>query len=1447
LILKSLRSKNIRQGYLEIFNHLGRNGTGKKFYYGKNASMSATRHIVLLNQSLKNHILGLNAKEKERLHEKFEFLENGIWDAGIRVKKLRGFSQKVIFEARLSKGDRLLFTLGKQGPHTAVYAWGLVKHDDITKTAQYIFPENAPFLHFEPETVEDRPEMLLDDIPADYFSQEAIEEKSPEDFQPQKWFILDEKEWKRVLSEGSDALDLYLLLTPEQVKILETDPPVLISGTAGSGKTTLSVYYLLKPKFRSQKTLFLTHNPLLNDFSKKIYFGLIAKTEPGPSVPVPDFLVFRDLLLKLVGQSRSFDGNKEVGLKEFTRIFRNHRFQQKYDAELVWEEIRSIIKGAKPWIRTDRFKRLLQVCIQDQLPAHHLKELKEYLLGLNPFHFLDKIEKTLAAKTSYRRLNDFIQNMTPGNGSLPDAHKAVLHEIHRVVERHENSFCAPLLSYQEYLNLGRKRAPHFLYERKEIYDIAEYYQGKLLEHGGWDEIDLCRQALRNLDKNHAIESRYDLIVCDEVQDFADIQIALIFNLVRSPQAVVMAGDPKQIINPSGFRWEEVKQQFYDRGLETPEVAYLRLNFRCVGSIVKLANALLDLKQRLIGLVGSEFREEWKFDGKPPFLLEDIPESEVMEHLRKQGADQIILVRDATEQKKLKAALGTELVFTIHEAKGLEFDTVFLWKFSSDKKSADTWRTIRSADSIERGDHPHIRHEINLLYVAITRARHTLIIFDPASDIWRLPTLASRLCRTTEKDALDEIWQRISTPEEWSKKGDYFFERSYYSAAAECYRNADNRERRETAEAFVLEDKRQFEAAARLFEKHGLARKAAECYEQAGRFGEALALWKSLKDAERAALCTIRMYDQNGDYNKAAEEWFKRDDFPKALDCWTKAGNHGKIGGYYSSIKEHKKAAEAFEKTGDYPSAAACYQKAKKLDKAADLYFRAGFWSEALPLYKKLKHLDKLKDCYIQGKDYYNAALMCEKASETDQAIALFRDFQKQNPDHHARLATEAEIFLKKRQKYKAAVRYSALGMFDRSALLHFEQDRIDTALAEFQELGDFEKTAECHFKRNDFYRAALVYESVSTDNKWKNATDMFRLHIDNLGKDREKRIDQLYREANDCFDKGLYEQALARYKGLYAHEKIFDTYLRLDRDEEAFDFFLKHNRPKDAHRYLEEKNNMDLSISYLSSLIVKPAGYERWHGNRDEDLDFIARLLLVLLKKRETQELLDLIDRFLSLYYFDLIDKDSVPDYVFDLVLTSKNANTILEIFKFSSFDKRSRARLKSFPIALKQRAEESNDPVLLACRLFREDRDRFENLIKDLVPTLSNYRLFVESRHFHKAVDFLVGKHRIEEAAGACRYHGRFDLAARIFENNGNWARAARDYRDGKLYDEALRCYRNVSDEPGAARIHERKMEFDQALSIWKKLGRTKEIQRVLKNQGKLKVKADNNQRRLF
>ena len=84
---------------------------------------------ILINDVVKKYFLKQPRKLRSKIRDKFEFLENGIWDSGLKVKKLAGVSSKVIFEARLDRGNRILFSLGKDNSDGAeelnVYVWGV--------------------------------------------------------------------------------------------------------------------------------------------------------------------------------------------------------------------------------------------------------------------------------------------------------------------------------------------------------------------------------------------------------------------------------------------------------------------------------------------------------------------------------------------------------------------------------------------------------------------------------------------------------------------------------------------------------------------------------------------------------------------------------------------------------------------------------------------------------------------------------------------------------------------------------------------------------------------------------------------------------------------------------------------------------------------------------------------------------------------------------------------------------------------------------------------------------------------------------------------------------------------------------------------------------------------------------------------------------------------------
>ena len=58
--------------------------------------MPDRRYLLLINDALKTHLARLPVARRRQLREKLEFLENGLWDAGVRVKKLRG-TPRVVF------------------------------------------------------------------------------------------------------------------------------------------------------------------------------------------------------------------------------------------------------------------------------------------------------------------------------------------------------------------------------------------------------------------------------------------------------------------------------------------------------------------------------------------------------------------------------------------------------------------------------------------------------------------------------------------------------------------------------------------------------------------------------------------------------------------------------------------------------------------------------------------------------------------------------------------------------------------------------------------------------------------------------------------------------------------------------------------------------------------------------------------------------------------------------------------------------------------------------------------------------------------------------------------------------------------------------------------------------------------------------------------------------
>ena len=1454
-------------------------------------------YALLLHDAVRAHVVSLDARAKQRLREKLEFLQEGLWDAGVRVKKLRG-SARTVFEARLSRGDRILFTLGEPPDEngagaTRIYVWGVVKHDDVSAAERRIVPANAPFLDFQPAAVEELPELVADDLSDDYFSP-ALDQpvavrsaEAPTDAGPQRWLVVDDEEWRRLqTTHQSDHVELYLFLTREQAHLLHSEPPLLLSGTAGSGKTTIAVYFLLRHRVRqlaaapdlttappaggrerpetaayadalgashpsaaaarpagSERALFLTCSAHLKRFSERIYRGLVKATALETAPQAVRFATFGELLGEIVARAgRPAWQAPPAGLAEFHAIFRNHPGAARYDTELVWEEIRAIIKGAKPPVSRRRFGELAARFAAAQAALRERAELAEYIVRLDNLELGAKLDGMRVRKSSFASLREFAASLRDGDVARRGEQLFLLDAARRLLEKQSGRFDQPLLTLREYEGLGHKRAPNFPFDRRDIHRIAEYYQERLEAAAGYDEIDLTRAALQYLEQ-HGDEFRYDLVVCDEVQDFTDMQLALLFRLAGDPRRTVLTGDPKQIINPSGFRWEEVRARYYERGLPVPEVINLSINFRSVGNIVSLANSLLLLKRALIGLASGEITERWTFRGRPPLLVEGLAERELLGTIPQGGAGQVVLVRTERERDRLRGALQTELVFTINESKGLEFDAVLLWRFSATEGSPAIWRRI-AADRVRgAADTPHIRHELNLLYVAVTRARNTLVIWDgeQVSPIWTIDTLAEQVYRSADGAAFGTLWQRVSTPAEWEAQGDYFADREHFAAAEECYRHAQAVAKEELARAHRLERDGDHRTAAGLFARHGRVAQAAENLERAGAFRAAARTWRRAGGEMRAVACEARHYEASGNYAAAAVRWQQLGVEDGTLRNWERGREFHKLAQFYLDRKDSGEAARYLKLAGDHATAAVQFRRAGLLASAAGEFELAGDHARAAALYRRLGDNAGLLRCLLNSGAYHDAGLVYEKRGDLEQATDSFRRYAASSPQARQDLEQRLAGITPKRPGMRAAIRMVALGQMERAAPIYFRNGHPERAAELFRAAGQHESAAMCLAECGRYQEAAREVILGGGEESPQEAAKYLVSYVVS-GRSAYDRVSELTRIAGRLMRGAEYELALAHHlaigsvRGSVYMEGATTAYAKLERHAVALEYCLHHDRGAEAGAYLEACPELVLPVSDVESLVRGSGEHNRLQSLPNQSITGVLYRLMHGCVYRGAEP--DRRARIAALL-------DSIPPYyVYTWHLVSELSDLVIDLRRYELIvaimdnvhhtgDAADEGH-RYFLARLERTAADEGDRELALCTML-DQAEEFDAGLDTIEATARNVVLFAHSsRHYPAAVAILLQQGNPDRAAATCIQYGDNERAGSIYEQAGELPEAGRVYRDGKQYADALRCYEAIGDEVGVARVYERQQRYDEALVIWRRRGRQRDVERVRKKMAR-------------
>lgn len=560
------------------------------------------------------------------------------------VKKLVNLPHGKFYRARLDGANRLLFALVRHGGETCALMLEVITNHDYRKSR---FLRGASI---------DETRIAEVDAAAARTEAQPVRYLHPE-------------------RTAIHFLDKPISFDDAQEAVYRLPPPLIVVGSAGSGKTALT---LEKLKHADGEVLYVTQSAYLAQNARDLYYANGFEREDQEAT----FLSYREFV-----ESIRVPAGREAGWREFSGWFARMRQGQAFkdvDGHQAFEEIRGVI----------------------------------------------------AARAG------------------------------------------GVLSREDYRALGVRQSIFPAEERDRLYDLFEKYRAWLAEAKLYDLNLLAHDWL-------ALSApRYDFVMVDELQDFTTAQLALVLKTLKNPDYFMLCGDSNQIVHPNFFSWSQVKTLFWqDPELaEHQELRLLTANFRNGPETTRLANTLLKIKHRRFGSIDREsnFLVETVGDepGKATLLADKHAAKRELDRRIRQSTQFAVLVMRDEDKAAAREYFSTPLLFSIHEAKGLEYESIVLYRFVSDHRrefaeiTAGVTQQDLKADTL---DYRRARYKsdksleiykffINAFYVALTRAVRNLYLIESDTDH---PLFGLLELTTADGEAQVEAGQ--SSLEEWQRE------------------------------------------------------------------------------------------------------------------------------------------------------------------------------------------------------------------------------------------------------------------------------------------------------------------------------------------------------------------------------------------------------------------------------------------------------------------------------------------------------------------------------------------------------------------------------------------------------------------------------------------------------------------------------------------------------
>ena len=506
---------------------------------------------------------------------------------------------------------------------------------------------------------------------------------------------------------GQKLQDIVATIQAQQNGIIreEIDKPVIIQGVAGSGKTTILLhrlaylFYSHKERIHSEKSLVIGPNKMFLDYIADVLPSLgIESVEANTYIFWAKNILGWDKTYVLHPSEEDLDIKEYKGSLEFIDILDSY-----------FEEFESDLLESIPYSRKDIVRR-------------RYYELKETYPNITMDERL-----TLSLEYAFAQ-KQFREKKT---GFLTDTHDMDNSKKKEILKYFNNS----TLPIEVYRNMFKRGYLPTKISKYTLQALARSGKNKTYRME-----DLAPILYLHLKIHGHKEYEKEYVMIDEAQDLSLVQIATLLQISKK-QNVTIAGDLAQSIIPPFYikDWNQVIQLFKKWAIKNYSYHQLNRCYRTTLEIIEYGNKIFrDRFPKNYKLPEAVLRhgEDIRIlqHNKDIKGLNEKDVKELVEILKKEyekgSVTCALICRDKEHTKQTyERLLPYEhylekdivdytlndyktglLILPVEDAKGLEFDTVILLDVN-DQNYPDTELSTR------------------LLYVAITRALHRLIIIE----------------------------------------------------------------------------------------------------------------------------------------------------------------------------------------------------------------------------------------------------------------------------------------------------------------------------------------------------------------------------------------------------------------------------------------------------------------------------------------------------------------------------------------------------------------------------------------------------------------------------------------------------------------------------------------------------------------------------------------------